>query len=47
MYWLEDTDIVVVLLTNVGQMHSSLQMSPVSTFFRQVWLPAVLRYLGR
>jgi len=47
MYWLEDTDIVLVVLTNVGQMHSGLQMSPVSTFFREVWLPAVMRYLGR
>lgn len=47
MYWLEDTNIVVVLLTNVGQMHSGLRLSPVSTFFREVWLPAVMRYLGR
>lgn len=47
MYWLEDTDIVVVLLTNVGQMHSGLQRSPISWFFRDVWLPAVMRYLGR
>jgi D-alanyl-D-alanine carboxypeptidase len=47
MYWLEDTGIVLVTLANVGQMHSGLQMSPVSTFFREVWLPAVMRYLGR
>ncbi len=47
MYWLEDTNIVVVMLANVGQMHSGLQMSPVSTFFREVWLPAVMRYLGQ
>ena len=47
MYWLEDTDIVVVLLTNVGQMHSGLQRSPVGWFWRDVWLPAVMRYLGK
>ena len=47
MYWLEDTDIVIVVLTNVGQMHSGLQRSPVGWFWRDVWLPAVLRYLGR
>ncbi|UCC83860.1 MAG: hypothetical protein JSW46_02695 [Gemmatimonadota bacterium] len=46
MYWLEDTDIMVVLLTNVGQMHSGLQRSPNGWFFRDVWLRAVLRYLG-
>ncbi|KPK55983.1 MAG: hypothetical protein AMS21_13050 [Gemmatimonas sp. SG8_38_2] len=47
MYWLEDTDIVVVVLTNAGQMHSGLQASPAFMFFREVWLPAVMRYLGR
>ena len=47
MYWLEDTDIVVVLLTNVGQMHSGLQRSPIGWFWRDVWLPVVMRYLGR
>jgi D-alanyl-D-alanine carboxypeptidase len=47
MYWLEDTNIVVVMLANVGQMHSGLRMSPVSTFFREVWLPAAMRYLGQ
>jgi hypothetical protein len=38
---------IVVMLTNVGGMHSALSTSPVSLFFRQVWLPAVMRYLGR
>ena len=47
MYWLEDTDIVVAVLTNVGQMHSGLQRSPVGWFWRDVWLPAVMTYLGR
>jgi D-alanyl-D-alanine carboxypeptidase len=47
MYWLEGTDVIVVMLTNVGGMHSALSPSPVSLFFRQVWLPAVMRYLDR
>jgi D-alanyl-D-alanine carboxypeptidase len=47
MYWLEGTDIIIVLLANVGGMHSGLSPSPVSLFFRQVWLPTVMRYLER
>jgi D-alanyl-D-alanine carboxypeptidase len=47
MFWLEDTDITVVVLTNVGQMHSDFSKSPISMFFRDVWLPAVMRYLER
>jgi len=47
MYWLEDTGTIVVMLANVGGMHSGLSPSPVSLFFRQVWLPAVMRYLER
>jgi D-alanyl-D-alanine carboxypeptidase len=47
MYWLDGTDIIVVLLANVGGMHSGLSPGPVSLYFRQVWLPAVMRYLRR
>jgi D-alanyl-D-alanine carboxypeptidase len=47
MYWLEDTDVIVVMLANVGGMHSGLSPSPVSLFFRQVLLPRSMRYLGR
>jgi D-alanyl-D-alanine carboxypeptidase len=47
MYWLEDTDISLVLLANVGGMHSGLSPSPVGEFFQQVWKPAVMEYLGR
>ena len=47
MYWLEDTDVVVVVLTNVGAMHSGLMMSPTGTFISQLWFPTVMRYLGR
>lgn len=42
MYWLEDIDITVVLLTNIGGMHSGLSRSPVSLFFKEVLLPAVM-----
>ena len=47
MYWLEDTDVTLVMLANVGGMHSGLSPSPVSLFFRQVLLPRIMRYLGR
>jgi len=45
MYWLEDTDVIITMVTNVGGMHSSLSPSPVSLFFRQVFLPRALRWL--
>ena len=47
MYWLEKTDIVIVMLTNVCDMHSGLKPSPVGMFYREVLLPAVLRFLDR
>ena len=43
MYWFEDADITVVVLTNVGGMHSGLRPSPVSLFFREALLPVVMR----
>jgi D-alanyl-D-alanine carboxypeptidase len=43
MYWFEDTGVTVVLLTNAGGMHSGLNRSPVSLFFKEVLLPAVIR----
>ena len=45
MYWLENTDATIVLLTNVGCMHSGLNPSPVGLFYREVLLPAALQYL--
>ncbi|MFW6132013.1 MAG: serine hydrolase domain-containing protein [Candidatus Aminicenantaceae bacterium] len=42
MYWFEEPEITVVVLTNVGRMHSGLSRSPVSLFFREVLLPAVM-----
>jgi len=44
MYWVEDTDLAVAIQANVGGMHSGLSPSPVSLFFREVWLPAVMRF---
>ena len=46
MYWFEDTGSIVVMLANVGGMHSGLRPSPVSLFFRETLLRAVMRYLG-
>ena len=46
MYWLEDTDVILVMLANVGGMHSGLSPSPVGLFFRQVWLPVAMRYVA-
>ena len=47
MYWFENTDIIVVMLTNIGRMHSGLRQSPPSMFYREILLPAVMRYLDR
>jgi D-alanyl-D-alanine carboxypeptidase len=47
MFWFEKTGIVVVLLANVGGMHSGLDPSPIGMFFKDVFLPAVMQYLGR
>ena len=47
MCWPEDTDVVVVFLATVGQMHSGFLSSPINLFFRNVWMPTVIRYLGR
>ena len=47
MFWLEGTDVVVALLANVGRMHTEVE-NPISGWFlRDVWLPAVMKYLGR
>ena len=45
MFWLEDSEVCVVLLTNVGRMHSNVNPSPVSLFYKDVLLPAVFKYL--
>lgn len=45
MFWFEDSDLIVVLLTNVGGMHSGLRPSPVILFYREVLLPAIMRFV--
>ncbi len=45
MFWLEDSDVSIVLLTNVGRMHSNVNPSPVSLFYKEVLLPAVFKYI--
>jgi len=47
MYWFENTDIIVVMLTNIGRMHSGLKQSPPSIFYHEVLLPSVMQYLDR
>jgi D-alanyl-D-alanine carboxypeptidase len=46
MMWFEGADVVIVMLTNIGGMHSGLSPSPVSLFFNQVFLPAAMRFMG-
>jgi D-alanyl-D-alanine carboxypeptidase len=46
MYWLEKIGVHIILLTNVGEMHSGLKPSPVGMFYRGWLLPAVLQFLG-
>ena len=46
MLWVEGTDVIIVMLVNIGGMHSGLAPSPTSLFFNQVLLPAVMRYMG-
>lgn len=46
MYWIEQADVILVLLANVGGMHSGLTGSPVGLFYKYVLLPAVMTYLS-
>ena len=46
MIWFEGTDVIIIMLTNIGSMHSGLSPSPVSLFFNRVLVPAVMRYMG-
>jgi D-alanyl-D-alanine carboxypeptidase len=47
MIWLEGTGVTIVMLTNIGGMHSGLSPSPVGLFFNQVLMPAVMKYLDQ
>ncbi len=46
MFWIENTDIVIVFLANVGNMHSGLKQAPPSLFYKNILFPAVLKYLN-
>lgn len=46
MFWVEDTDIVIVSLANVGSMHSGLSKSPVWLFYQEFLVPAVKKYFN-
>ena len=45
MFWIEDTDIVIVALANVGAMHSDMSHSPVGSFYQENLIPATIEYL--
>jgi D-alanyl-D-alanine carboxypeptidase len=45
MIWFEGTDVIIIMLTNIGSMHSGLSPSPVSLFFNYVLVPAVMTYM--
>lgn len=44
MHWLEGTDLIVVVATNIGGMHSGLTASPLGLFNERALIPAALRY---
>ena len=44
MFWIEDTDIVIVTLANVGSMHSGFSQDPVWLFYQKFLMPAVMKY---
>ncbi|RPG30228.1 MAG: class A beta-lactamase-related serine hydrolase [Muricauda sp. TMED12] len=46
MFWIEDTDIIVVSLVNVGNMHSGLKRPPSSLFYQSILIPAVFEHFG-
>ncbi len=44
MHWLEGIDLIVVVATNIGGMHSGLIASPLGLFNERALLPAALHY---
>lgn len=46
MFWLDKAGITIVLLTNVGEMHSGLNPAPVGLFFREILLPVAMECWG-
>ncbi len=45
MHWIEPDEYTVVVLTNVGGMHSGLVASPVGLFYRYALMPAVEQFM--
>lgn len=44
MHWLEGIDLIVVVMTNIGGMHSGLTASALGLFNERVLLPAAIQY---
>lgn len=44
MHWLEGIDLIVVVMTNIGGMHSGFTASPPGLFYERVLLPAAVAY---
>ncbi|MBX3014035.1 MAG: beta-lactamase family protein [Caldilineaceae bacterium] len=44
MHWLEGIDLILVVMTNIGGMHSGLTVSPTGLFYERVILPAAVAY---
>lgn len=44
MHWLEGIDLILVVMTNIGTMHSGFIASPPGLFYERVLLPAVVAY---
>lgn len=44
MHWLEGIDLILVVMTNIGAMHSGFTASPPGLFYERVLLPAAVAY---
>ena len=44
MHWLEGIDLILVVMTNIGTMHSGFTASPPGLFYERVLLPAAVAY---
>lgn len=44
MHWLEGIDLILVVMTNIGGMHSGFTASPPGLFYERVLLPATVAY---
>jgi hypothetical protein len=44
MHWLDGMDLIVVVMTNIGHMHSGLVIPPIRLFNERVLYPTAVRY---